>query len=238
VVRQGGGMNHVPINAVTWTLGFIALYSFAIKSWRTWRRTKNPLAQMYFYLGLSFGTALFFFGVPGLFTQNLHVLRAAYFIADFFAQITMQVAFWLLWFLGLRNHIALRRLLAVTLSFSAVLIILQGLTSQVELSQSPYLIEYLDKPPVLIMKSIIYIAAAFPLGYFFLRQVPSQLTLRAKIKSLAIALIFIIISLAAVSNNIFDKGSDTKQSAILVAVFFVAFFLAQLPRPSSGGQPR
>ena len=224
-------MIHVPINSVTWTLGAGSLYMFSFNSWRAHRLTKNPLARMYYILGLSFGTALFFFGVPGLFTQNPHILRYTYFSADFFVQASMQVQVWILWFLGLRNRAPLRRLLAGTLPFSALLITLEVLTSHVAVSRSPYLIIYHDKPPVLILKSIIYVAIALPLGYFFLRRVPDQTTPRAKIKSLTAGLFFIVVCLAATSNNIFDKGSDTVSSSVTVLVFFIIFLLSQLPRP-------
>jgi hypothetical protein len=224
-------MIHVPLNSVTWTLGAVALYMFSFNSWRAYRRTKNPLAQMYYVVGLSFGTALFFFGVPGLFTQNPHILRYTYFSADFFVQVSMQVQVWILWFIGLRNRVPLKRLLAVTGPFSAVLITLEVLTSHVAVSRSPYLIIYNDKLPVLVLKSIIYVSIALPLGYFFLRKAPDQTTPRAKVKSLTAGMFFIVVCLAATSNNIFDKGSDTVSSSVTVMIFFIIFLLAQLPRP-------
>lgn len=230
-------MVHVPINAITWSLGAAALYTFALKSWLSYRRTHNPLAQMYYVLGLAFGTGLFFFGVPGLFTQNLHILRYTYFLADFFVQVSMQAALWLLWFLGLRSRLRLSYLYIMTIPFSAVLMTLQALTSQVSLSQSPYLIVYTDKPAVLILKSIIYLAVAMPIGYFLIRQVPSQISLRAKLKSLTAGMTFILVGLAATINNIFDKGSDTADSAIIVAGFFVIFLIVQLMR-SPASSPR
>jgi len=223
-------MINVPINSVTWTLGAVALYMFSFNSWRAYRRTKNLLAQMYYILGLSFGTALFFFGVPGLFTANTHVLLYTYFSADFFVQVSMQVQVWLLWFIGMRNRIRLQYLFAFTVPLSILSLTVEVLTSHVSVSLSPHLVVYNDKPLVLILKSIIYVSIAIPLGYFFLRQVPSQTTRRAKIKSLAAGLFFIVVCLAATSNNIFDKGSDTVSSAITVMIFFFIFLLVQLPR--------
>lgn len=219
---------HVPINAITWTLGAVALYTFGFKSWRGYRRTANPLAQMYYTLGATFGTALFFFGVPGLMTQNLHILRYTYFSADFFVQISMQVLIWLLWFVGLRNYVRLRNIYFFTIPFSILSITLEVLTSHVGISQSPYLIVYSDKLPVLVLKSIIYMAVAMPLGYFLLRQVPNQTSLRAKAKTFTGAMIFIGVGLASTSNNVFDKGSDTRSSATIVMIFFAIFLLAQL----------
>lgn len=226
-------MTQVPINAITWSLGALALYTFAFKSWRSYRRTRNPLGRMYYVLGLAFGTALFFFGVPGLFTQDPAILRYTYFAADFFVQVSMQVQVWLLWFLAFRNHVRLRSLLLVTVPFSAILLTSEVLMSHVSISQSPYLVVYADQPLTLILKSIIYMSIAMPLGYFLIRQVPNQTTLQAKAKTFIGGMTFIVVGLAATSNNVFDKGSDTAQSATIVAVFFVVFFLIQLLRPPS-----
>lgn len=226
-------MIDVPINCITWSLGSLALYTLALKSWLSYKRTRNPLARMYYALGLTFGTALFFFGVPGLFTENLHVIRVAYFLADLFAQVSMQVQIWMLWFLGLRNRVSLGHVYLVSLPFSAVLVTLQAMSSHVGLSQSPHLIMYIDKPVVLALKSIIYVGVAVPIGYFLIRQVPSQTSLRAKLKTFMSGMTFIGVALAATSNNIFDKGSDTQQSATIVAGLFVVFLLVQLLRPTA-----
>lgn len=231
-------MIHVPINAVTWSLGSLALYTFAFRSWRSYKLTKTPVAKMYYVLGLAFGTSLFFFGVPGLFTQDTHTLRYTYFFADCFAQVSMQVALWLLWFLGLRGRVRLDYLYLVSIPFSAVLLTLQALTSQVTMSNDPFLIVYTDKPAVLAMKSIIYLAVSLPIGYFLLKQVPKQASLKSKVKSFMAGMTFIVISLAATTNNIFDKGSDTAGSATVVAIFFIIFFFAQLLRPSAGQNGR
>src|SRR5665213_996105 len=149
-------MIRLPINAVAWSLGTVALYAFSFRSWRSYSQTKNPLAQMYYILGTTFGTAMLFFGVPGLLTQDTHILRYTYFTADFLVQISMQVQVWLLWFLGLRNRVRLRTLLVCALPFSILSITTEVLTSNVTVSQSPYLIVYTDKTPVLVLKSIIY----------------------------------------------------------------------------------
>ncbi len=225
-------MINVPINAITWSLGALALYTFAFKSWLSYRRTRNPIGQMYFLIGLTFGSGLFLFGVPGLLTQDPHILRYTYVLGDFFVQASIQVALWLLWFLGLRNRVRLGYIYMVSVPVSTVLITLEALTSQVSFNQSLNLIVYTDKPVVLILKSIMYICVAMPIGYLMIREVPRQISLRAKFKSLMAGMTFIVVGLAATSNNVFDKGSDTPQSAIIVAVLFLVFLVAQLLRPS------
>ena len=225
-------MTQVPINALAWSVGALALYIFVFRSWRTYRVTRNPLAQIYTLLALTFGTALFFFGVPALFTQNTHILRYTYFLADLFVQISMQVQVWALWFLGLRNYVRLDYIYMVTIPFSAVLMTLQAMTSHVSVSYSPYIITYSDQPVVLVLKSIIYVTIALPIGYLLLRQVPKQTSLKSKAKSLVAGMTFIVICLAATSNNIFDKGSDTPGSAAVVLTFFIVFVVVQLIRPA------
>ena len=224
-------MIKAPLNCITWTIGALALYSFSFNSWLAYKETRSLLSRMYYLLSLTFATGLVFFGVPGLLTHDVHILRYAYFAADSFVQISMQIQVWMLWFLGLRNHIRLGWLLAITIPVSVLSLTIEALTSHVSVSRSPDLVLFLDKPPVLILKSLIYVSIALPLGYFLLRQVPSQISRRAKIKSSAAGLFFIVVCLAATTNNIFDKGSDTVSSARTVLVFFVIFLLAQLPRP-------
>ncbi len=224
-------MLHTPLNAFTWTLGCLAMYTFAFKGLRTYRVTKNPLALIYIWITTTLGIAFAFFGVPALLTDSAHILKYTYFFADLFVQISMQAMAWLLWFIGLRNYIQLKVLLLFTAVFSLSLMVLQLLTSHAAVSQSAHLVVYSDQLPVLIMKSLIYVAIAWPLGYFFIRQAFTQTSSRAKAKSLVSGLIFILVSLAATSNNIFDKGSDTVESTILVAVFFGIFLItAALPR--------
>jgi hypothetical protein len=226
---------HAPINAVAWSVGALALYIFSVRGLRSYRITRNPLARMYSVLGITFGTALFFFGVPALLTQDLRVLRYSYFFADLFVQISMQVQVWLLWFLGLQRRARLDYLYLMTIPFSAVLMTLQAMTSHVEISRSPYLVVYTDKPAVLILKSIIYVAIALPIGYFLIRQAPRQTSFRPRVKSFIAGMTFIVICLAATSNNIFDKGSDTPASATVVLTFFIIFAVVQLLRPA--GRP-
>lgn len=227
-------LDSAPLNAYTWTWGAIAVYAFTIRSYISYRRTKNPLAKIYTFVGLSFAMGLLFYGFPGLFTQSPHILNVTYFMADLFVQIALQFAVWLLWFIGLRVYLNLKYLLAITIPLSTVIMVLHVMTSQVSLSLSQNLIIYTDKFPVLLLKSIIYILVPLPLAFFLIKQVPNQSSARAKFQSLIAGAIFIAVMAASVSNNIFDKGSDTRGSCLSLAVFFTIFFLAQLPRPKLG----
>ncbi|MEK7594554.1 MAG: hypothetical protein AAB436_02885 [Patescibacteria group bacterium] len=228
-------MINPPVNALTWTLGSVAVYVFAYKSWRTYKATKNPLAQIYALMSAGLATAFFFFGVPALLTDNTDILRFTYLLADITVQITLQLEIWLLWFLGLRNKIRLRTLIIMTSMFSIVLLLTEATTSKARISDSPHLVVYSDIPSVLIMKSIIYVGIAIPLGYFFLRQVPKQTTPQAKARLLLSALTFITLSLAATSNNIFDNGSDTLQSTLILAgLFTVLLIVSLLPNRKAG----
>jgi hypothetical protein len=96
----------------------------------------------------------------------------------------------------------------------------------------PHIVNYLDNTFVLVLQSIIYLSICLPVGYFFLLQIPRQPSAWLKIKSLLNAVIFISISLAATWNNLFDKGADTKNSAIFLAVIFMIFLVfSWLPTP-------
>ncbi|MEK7059831.1 MAG: hypothetical protein AAB971_03680 [Patescibacteria group bacterium] len=233
-------MLDAPVNAYTWTLGSLTVAVFAYRSWRTYKATKNPLAHIYFWLCTGLSSAFLVFGLPAILTANIGILRYTYVMADTLVQLTLQVETWLLWFIGLRNNIRLKTLIMMTSAYSLILIAIESTTSKVAISQSPHLVVYSDIPTVLIMKSIIYIAIALPLGYFFLRQVPKQTNLQAKVRLLFSALSFITISLAATSNNIFDNGSDTIQSTTILAGFFAVLLIAVLlpsPKQTPGSRP-
>ncbi len=218
-------MFYTPINGITWTIGGITTSQFGIKALLNYKNNRNPIARIYGWLGIALGIGLFFFGIPALLTNNTDALKYTYFLADLFVQLCIQIQVCLLWFLLLRSFVKLRYLLLISTTFSAVLLVIQFLTSTAMLSASHNLVIYQDKPIVLILKSIIYIGVSFPVGFFFLRQIPNSPTLRSKFKSLFSGLIFLILSTAATSNNLFDKGSDTVSSSLTLGVFFSLFII-------------
>jgi len=224
-------LTSAPLNAYSWTWGAIAIYGFMVKSIASYRRTRNPLAKIYAYVGLSFGTGLLFFGLPGFFTQNVHVLKDTYFLADLSVQISLQFAAWMLSFIGMKSFLKLKYMLAVTIPLSVVIMILKITSSHVSISHAQNLIVYTDQPILLILKSVIYILIAMPIAVLLIRQVPNQATLRAKFQSFIAGIIYAAVCIAAVSNNLFDKGSDTRDSSLSLIVVFTIFLLAQLPRP-------
>jgi len=228
------GMIFTPVNALTWTLGGISIGSFGLRGLRTYKQTGNEVAIIYAWLGATLSSSFFLFGVPALLTQNLTTLKYSSILADVMIQISMQVIVWLLWFIGLRAYVRLRRVLALTITTSIVLILveLSGTSRTVTISYMPHIVNYLDNTFVLVLQSIIYLSICLPVGYFFLLQIPRQPSAWLKIKSLLNAVIFISISLAATWNNLFDKGADTKNSAIFLAVIFMIFLVfSWLPTP-------
>ncbi|MFI5271191.1 MAG: hypothetical protein ACHQT9_04060 [Candidatus Saccharimonadales bacterium] len=220
-----------PINAYSWTFGAIAVYAFTIKSIASYERTRNPLARIYSFLGFFFGTAMLFFGFPAFLTSNESILKYTSFSADVSLEISVLLSLWLTWFIGLRQYISLKYIIGFIFPLSVLALTMEFFTSSAHVSQNPHLVQYTNTMSVLILQSIIYALVAFPLSYFLLKHVPDQITLRAKFQSLVSGLIPLIVASAGISNNIFDKGSDTKQSAIELSIFFAIFFLAQLPRP-------
>jgi len=226
-------MLYAPINAITWTIGSIPTTRFGIKGLMTYRKTKSPFSRRYGLMAVLLGFSFFMLGVPPLFTQDVGILHITSFIADVFVQAGLQVLVWLLWFIGLRKYFKLSQLLSVSIIYSVVLLTIELMTSHVIIQIHPSLVQYVDKPIVLILKSIIYLALALPLGFFFLAQVPKAPDLIAKLKSVMTAMVFILVSVAATANNIFDKGSDTVSSATTLAIFFTVFlFISLIPSRS------
>jgi hypothetical protein len=227
-------MFYAPLNGITWSIGAIATTRFGLRSLKSHKENLNPIAKIYGYVGITLGIAFFFYGIPALLTNNTSALKYTMLSADVFVQLSMQILVWLMWFLGLRNYMKLRYLLTISGVYSLILLVYEAFTGHVTITSSPhYIVNYIDKPLVLIMQGVIYISLALPLGYYFLLQVPKQTNLNAKLKNFMNAMIFFFVSIAATSNNIFDKGGDTESSALVLGIFFIVFLIVSfIPRNS------
>lgn len=229
-------MHHIAFNGVPWTIASVLVYRFGIKGYRSYRKSKNPLSKIYGFLGLTLGTSLFFYGVPILITINADIIKYTYFIGDLFAQIAMQINIWLLWFIVFRYRVRLRNILIFSVPYSVILLAIQLKTSYITYSYNPLIVGYNDHTSLIILKSIIYIGVAWPLGFFFLHQLPSQPDLLTKFKSLIIGGMFILISGIATYQEITDKGADTYNSALFSLVIFLVFLAGSLI-PKSKNKP-
>ena len=223
-------MIYDPINAITWTIGSVPTTRFGIKALVSSKQSRSPFSNKYGYMAILLGLAFFLLGVPALFTRNTDILKATSFLADISIQTGMQILVWMVWFIGARKYFKLMQLLSITITYSIILLMLELFTSYVKVSTHPNLVLYIDRPIVLALKSFIYLVLALPLGYFFLTQVPKAVGIISKLKAIMTSLVFIIVSVAAASNNIFDKGADTVSSSTTLAIFFTIFlFISFLP---------
>lgn len=215
----------IPYNGISWTVGWIVVWLFAFKCIRNYRVTKNPLAQMYAVIALLMGTSFFFFGVPNLFSQDPAVLIKTYYVADLFAQLGILAQTRLLWFIGFKNKISwLVILLPVMVwSFTIMLFETRLLPSHVVVDTNARIVQYLDQPPVLYMKSILYLAVAYPISYFFIRQGFTQKLFKAKVNSIAAGMVFLFVATSSIQNALFTDGADTKTTAITNTVLFLLF---------------
>jgi hypothetical protein len=221
----------IPYNAISWMIGFLAVYTFAYRSYLAYKKTGNEIAKIYCGMSLAFGIGFLFYGVLTPFTTDLTILLKSYLFSEAAVQVGVQFQVWLLWFIGLRNMIRLRYLLCISLTFSILILIVEVLTSKVFLSQSPLLFITKDIPLALGLKCLVYIATSWPLGYFFIRQSGLQQNLKAQLTSIATGLIFIVVSGATVLKSIIAVGSDSYDSAVINAVVFLIFLaLNLLPR--------
>lgn len=218
----------IPYNSISWMIGFVAVYTFAFRSWMAYRKTGNEIAKIYFGMSLAFGLGFLFYGVLTLFTFNPIYLFKSYIFSEFAVQIGIQFQVWLLWFIGLRNMIRLRHLLCASITFSVLILIIEIFTSRAFISQSPLLFISKDIPIALGLKCMLYIATSWPLGYFFIKQSGLQQNLKSQLTSIATGLIFIVISSATVLNSIVAGGSDSYESAVVNAAVFLIFLAVNL----------
>jgi len=226
----------LPIDAIAWCIGAAVLWIYSLKSYLNYRVTKNPLVPMYLGIGIPLGAACLLFGLPLLLTNNTEVLFYTNFIGDVCVQITMLSQAWLAWFVGWRRFIPLWVILLITAGISVPLLIIEYQTSAVSVSTSPYLLVYTDPSIVLWLKSLLYVLIAWPIGYFFIRHGISENSTRARTKSIATGVTFILISGAAVVINIFNHGSATFSNAVQNFVIFSIFLIITL-WPHQKSQP-
>jgi len=215
----------VPYNGISWTVGWIVVWLFAFKCFRSFRVTRNPLAQMYGIIALLMGTSFFFFGVPNLFTQNPNTLLKTYYLADIFAQLGILAQTRLLWFIGFKNRISWLVIALPVLCWSVTIMLLEihVIPSRVVVDTGARLVLYNDQTPVLYMKSILYAVVAFPISYFFIRQGFTQKVFKAKVNSIAAGLVFLFVAGSSIQNALFTEGGDTKQTAITNTILFLMF---------------
>ena len=217
----------IPYNAYSWTLGWIVITLFAYKSYKNYQRTKNPLAKIYAYIGIMFGTSFFFFGVPNALTNNPNTLLHTYWTADILAQLGMLAQARLLWFIGFRGRVRWVFVAIPTVCLSATILWFEihGQPSHIVVDTGARLVRYIDAPITNYLKSLIYTIIAYPIGYFFIRQGFRSGTSKARATSIAAGLVFVFIASSSIQNALITKGSDNKVSVIVNTCVFITFQL-------------
>ncbi len=225
-------MSNIPINSITWLVGFIPTFIFSIRSYRIYHTTKNPVALGYSIFMILIALCLLFFGLPTIFTQNFEILKRTAFMANLFLQVGLLVLLWLAWLLIFRKKINLFFIMTLAILYTGFMLIREYSTLQVYITYPPRLIHYLNIPLVLVMQSIILLVLAVPIGFHFLWQSSAQKDSLSKLRAIMTGLLFIIVPLAATSTNILNKGNDTFTSTLIEFIFFV-FLLIALILPKS-----
>ncbi|HVE81074.1 MAG TPA: hypothetical protein VNA68_03000 [Candidatus Dormibacteraeota bacterium] len=221
--------DQIPLNAYAWTMGGIALFFFALRSYRNHQETKNPVAWMYFLLGAPIAVAFFLYGIPPMLSKDPDVVIQTYYLADMFVMISMIAQSRLMWFIGLKNRIRYAWVALPTIMLTLTILLLEFGTSKAAFGNNLTL--YTDIEPVLYAKSLLYLLICFPIGYFFIHQGALNPETRAKAKSIITGVAFILVSAAAISSSLLQQGSDTHESAISNFFVFLLFLIINtLPR--------
>lgn len=218
----------IPYNSITWILGSLALMAFGLRSFFAYRESGNEIAKIYCGISLSFAVGFLLFGLPAVFTIDTTKLIKTYVLSEAFIQLGMQFQVWLLWFIGLRNRVRLRYLLLASGLMSASIVVIEAFTSRYKIMTNPLFFVSMDIPLALIMKSILYIAVCWPLGYFFIVQARHQASFRSKLTSYVTGLVFLIISAGAVASCITSGGGDTYSSSVIDSIVFIGFLVVNL----------
>lgn len=228
-----------PINAITWTFGAIPILILCFRGLKTYRQAGNPLSLMYVIIGFTVSLGFLLIGIPPFFTSNSSILIITYYLATISFLSSIQAQTWLLWFIGLRKYISLKKLLLASIIFALVILGLQVGTSHAFVQYQPHLVQYIDAPDVLLFKSALYILLALPISYFFINQARIQKEWLIKAKSLTTAAVFLTVCAAAVSTNILYKGGDSVSSSKILDIVFALILLGcLLPHRHTNTMPK
>ena len=217
-----------PINAYTWTFGAIPIIILCYRGLKSYRQAGNPLSLMYVIIAFTVSLGFLLIGIPPFFTSKSSILIITYYLATIVFLLSLQAQTWLLWFIGLRKYISLKKLLLASGIFALVILGLQIGTSHAIVEYNPHLVQYTDAPDVLIFKSAFYILIAVPISYFFINQARVQKEWLVKSKSLITAAVFLTVCAAAVSTNILYKGGDSVSSSRIIDIVFTIILLGSI----------
>lgn len=211
-----------PINAIAYSFGALTMFIYAIRGFYSYRQTHNPLAQIYVSVGLTLGLSFFWWGIPPLFSTNPHLLIYGQYLADSFLQLCFVAMARLLWFFGFRDHLKFRYLAIPIILWGIPLVASDILYSTVTIIGD--IAAYHDAFITLVLKSIIYIAVPWPVGYFYMKQGLKQPELLNRLKLISMGLVYVLISAFAVLDNL-NGGADTQADSIGRIVIFALFLL-------------
>lgn len=216
----------IPLNAVSWGVGSVCVMVFALKSFYRHRKLQIAVSYYFGWFGLLVSIAMAGYSFPAFFSQNIDLLRTFYTAGDGVLYLALLVQARMLWFLALRSQIAF-------LLIGVPVAIVGGVSWLIEARGAALSIQdnfmYFVTPRLSsLLQGWLLLALLLPTGYYFIREGLNQIEPKAKAKSIAVGLAYLIVGANSSFNNFANSGLESPSTSIQNIVIFLVLLVATL----------
>lgn len=213
-------MKTLPVNAIPYVFAAIATLVVGIRSTQNYRKLHSSLSLHFAISGFLASAGLFLYALPFLLTSNQQILKVCLLVGR---AVLDAVAYWqiyLLWYLTYLKKYSLKFFvwpLAVIGVVGYITQVFYIINSNVGLSNNLATYSYSE---ITIYTHSLSLIIVFFAGLILAKQSSVQTKLRAKIRLLSIAILYLFASAADLYSTLFLNGSNNSW------VVFLGFFIA------------
>lgn len=204
----------------------LAAIILGVKSYDSYRLTRNPLGLSSMVFGVALGAALIIIGLPFLLTSHEGILLAADYLAVIGIQIACIALVHLLWFSVLRNVVRFRYLVIGLVVWGLAILASDVATLSIVSREGE--LTYQSSALSLWLKASLYVVVGWPLAAFYMRQALRQAGMVTKLKLGGLSLVVFLASTSAVLENITSSGQASHDGAIARLTLAIATLLFAL----------
>lgn len=216
----------IPFNTIPYFLGSIATLVVGIKSLQNYRKLKTPLSRHFTVSGFLAAAGLGLYSVPFYLTNNPEILKVCLILGRLFLDMVGYWQIYLVWYLtGLRRY-PLRYLVVPIVLIAAIGFINQTLyfyNNPVGVIDGLAVYKFAEPAKYIHMFSLLIVFVA---GIIIGINALEQTKLRAKIRLLSIAILYVFASLADIYNTLFLQGSSNSWIVLIGFVIAAGVFLS------------
>ncbi len=219
-------ISDIPTNLYSWAIGSIAMTLFGIRSLKRWRVTANPMSRYFGWFAILVGITMGFYGWPGFFTSDVRWLRLGYLVGSLFFYISLTLQARILWFVALKRWVRYRWLLFITIALDAFALANEIPSSRVSITDKFLHYHYSAWSGNTV--GLMLVALVLPLSVVFLNQAIHSHSLKAKLKSLGIGLVYVVVGSSTFNTAVIYHGSDAPSTGTVDLLGFSVLLIVML----------